>query len=499
MTIKYKHLKKDQIETTQSNLSLRQHLMDLSGSFATSWRDSVISYCQFTEPVENFFPVIQEIAYNIIEIIGQEDWDSEQAHKIGNKIAELNLLHPEHLAFTQKIFLANLSDYFSKEELLIIYPRYCRLMVEVIAGYIVSVQDNILIEQEQIRSSIEKARDEAETAKQQIEIRNNLIVETIPEIIIIINNIGDIIYYHSGKSNPNRQNVNLVGVNIQNIIPKDLFDRFNTLCKKAHETGEMQTLVTSYPVKNKIKYFEGRVVSYEEDKSLTVVRDITDILESENALKISQARLQEMTRQLITAQEYERHQIALELHDQVLSQLGALLIFMDETSIPKEYLDNYHKLIEQIRNTIYGLRPPMLNYGLFPALEDLIYYVNNHVPTNSSVLLNVSPDDIRFDPNIELHLFRIIQEATTNALKHSHADQIIISGNIEADEIQLAIDDNGVGIPDGDTIDLTQALVNNHFGLAGMFERAALIDAEISVLSKPEQGTKVTIHWKAKQ
>ncbi len=477
------------------NSTLRQHLYDLAESLASSWQDSIIKNCQYADSVENKYQLIQEITLQIIDLLGQESINTEKAFAIGQNVTKFNFLHPECLAFTRDAYLSILTENLSNEELLIVFPRFYRIIVEITAGYIASVRESILIEQKQIRSLIEKAKDEAEDARQKIEIRNKAIIDTVPETIIVIDLEGNILYFHRGLINPNPIFPQLVGNNILNIIPENLAATFHSLTEKAHSTGKMQKIVTSLLLQNKNRYFEARLVPYEDDKTLTVVRDVTDLVESENALKLSEARLQEMTRQLISALEYERHQIALELHDQVLSQLGALLLFVDDETIPEQFLDNYHKLIEQIRTTIYGLRPPMLNYGLYPALEDLHAYLSNHIHSNASITFNVSPNEVRFDSNIELHLFRIIQEATTNALKHSQADQILISGNIEANEIWFTIEDNGIGMPYGDTIDLTKALVNNHFGMAGMFERAILIGAKISFTSQPNNGTKVSINW----
>lgn len=283
------------------------------------------------------------------------------------------------------------------------------------------------------------------------------------------------------------------GINIKNLLSKDFYKEFKKASQQALSTGERQVITTSFPYYNKMRIFEGRIAPYTEDKTITIVRDITEIIDYQNALKTSQANLQEMTRQIIDIQESERHQIALDLHDQVLSQLGALFLYIDESSIPPKFIDNYHKLVDQIRSTIYNLRPPMLNYGLYPALDDLRTYLINQYQSNIPIEFIVAPSNVRVDPNIELHLFRIIQEAANNACKHSQATRIIISGEIRKKNIWLSVEDDGIGIQCCEKSDLTKALLHNHFGIAGMFERAALIGADISITSNPNKGTKLTI------
>lgn len=488
---------KNKINKSNSlNSEYRKHILELSDSIVESWHNSIIEKCKSIEPLESKSHLIREIALQVVDLLSRENWTSEQAYTIGKNVAQLNLLNPEYLSLTRESFLSKLDQNLSDDELFILYRRFFRLVVDIMGGYVHSVRENILAEQHQILTLIEKAKNAAENAKLHIEKRNNLIIESIPEIIIIIDNQGNVVYYHAGFGNPRLTDINIEGLNISSIIPKDLFKTFTEASEKAHLTGKYQVITTSFSIQNIFRYFEARIVPYEEDKILAVIRDITDMVESENEIKTTQNRLQEMTRQLISAQEFERHQIALELHDQILSQLGALLLYIDDTTAPKQFLDNFHKLIEQIRTTIYNLRPPMLNYGLYPAIEDHLGYLTNFIRPSAAINFNVPPSTLRFDSNIELHLFRIIQEALSNAIKHSKAERIVISGNIGIDEIWFSVEDNGIGMPYSNNIDLSKTLANNHFGLAGMFERAVLIGGELFCDSFPGQGTKITIKLK---
>jgi len=484
--------------SSEPNPKLTEQFEKITESFSISFLDTVIQYCQLDEPIEVKQQLVHSLISEAINLLCLEKWERDQAIAIGNKLFALNFIYPEILILTLESFLSKLATELSSQELLIIYPRLCRLSTEVIIGFVSSSKEKILFEQEQIRSQIEKAKFEAENARLQVENRHNVIVENIPEIIIIIDVQGNVIYYHSGKRHPYKTSINMEEINIKNFVPKDLYDNFLNLSKMVLSTGENQTLTTSFTFRNQMRVFEGRIAPYSEDKTITIVRDITEIVEYQNALKTSQENLQEMTRLMISIQESERHQIALELHDQVLSQLGAVFLYVDEATIPQQFIDNYHKLVDQIRSTIYNLRPPMLNYGLFPALDDLHTYLNNHNQTNAQIELNVPSSEIRVDQKAELHLFRIIQEATNNACKHSLASRIQINGAINTNSILFSVEDNGIGMECCETIDLTKALVNNHFGIAGMFERAALIDAALSITSKPQEGTKVTINWKPK-
>jgi signal transduction histidine kinase len=97
---------------------------------------------------------------------------------------------------------------------------------------------------------------------------------------------------------------------------------------------------------------------------------------------------------------------------------------------------------------------------------------------------------------MEMHLYRIAQQACQNAVRHGRAARIHIIGNLDPDEAQLIIDDNGQGFLGGEAIDFNQLLAHRHFGLVGIYERAALIGAKVDIDSFPGLGTQVCVHWK---
>jgi two-component system, NarL family, sensor histidine kinase DegS len=92
-------------------------------------------------------------------------------------------------------------------------------------------------------------------------------------------------------------------------------------------------------------------------------------------------------------------------------------------------------------------------------------------------------------PDVEYQLFRIAQEAISNAVRHAHARTINIRLNVEEEELGLTFADDGSGF----AADLHQAGLG-HFGILGMRERANEIGAELSVTSSPGQGTEISIH-----
>jgi signal transduction histidine kinase len=214
---------------------------------------------------------------------------------------------------------------------------------------------------------------------------------------------------------------------------------------------------------------------------------LTNILQAERLHALYQAD--------IDRAETERTTLARRLHDQLLNQLAALKLSLDERIAPPEFLRRYEALIARLRQIISGLRPPMLNYGLCPALNALVDALGERTENGPTVVLDLPDTNARYDPQTEQHLYRIVQQAVENALRHAQARTVAIRGRLEPECIDLMVADDGVGFAVGERPDLAGLLNQRHFGLAGMFERAALVNAQMWIDSAPGQGTQVHILW----
>ena len=137
----------------------------------------------------------------------------------------------------------------------------------------------------------------------------------------------------------------------------------------------------------------------------------------------------------------------------------------------------------------------MLSYGLVTALQDLADVLNERKET-PRIEVDLEGDLIALNQNTELHIFRIVQQACENAQEHSGATTIKIEGQIGENSILLRVIDNGKGFKEDNPLDLTALIRDQHFGLAGMFERANIIDAKLKVDSAPGKGTTISLHWK---
>jgi signal transduction histidine kinase len=111
------------------------------------------------------------------------------------------------------------------------------------------------------------------------------------------------------------------------------------------------------------------------------------------------------------------------------------------------------------------------------------------------VKISIPLSEERYPPEIELHLYRIIQEAFQNALQHAQAQSITVHGAFDPNSIKLIIEDDGCGFSIPEQADLAWLLARRYFGLASMYERATLIGAQLDLQSTMDQGTRITINW----
>lgn len=199
----------------------------------------------------------------------------------------------------------------------------------------------------------------------------------------------------------------------------------------------------------------------------------------------------------INQYEDERMRLALLLHDSILNELAALRMNLNETEVTPLFQKAYQKLTGQIREIIFNLRPPMLEYGLKPALEEMALTLKERTPEQVEIIMKIETDDARYQAgNMEEHVFRMVQEACENALRHAQAKVIQITGRLLKDKISLSVKDDGKGFDTKGGLEIESLARQKHFGLAGILKRAQLIGAEVSIQSNLGMGTHIQVDWK---
>jgi len=213
-----------------------------------------------------------------------------------------------------------------------------------------------------------------------------------------------------------------------------------------------------------------------------------------------------VSRQILRALEEERKRISRELHDESGQSLTTLVILLERIlgRLPAESPDPATRklrsqleaardlavqTLEEIRKLMHDLRPTILDdLGLIPALR---WYVKNKLkPLGYEVRLETDLEE-RLPDHVETTLFRIVQEALTNIIKHADASRVKIKLTGDTEFITAEIVDNGRGF------DVQQVLAadpqERGLGLFGMYERADLIGGQVKISSTPGAGTKIMV------
>jgi signal transduction histidine kinase len=202
----------------------------------------------------------------------------------------------------------------------------------------------------------------------------------------------------------------------------------------------------------------------------------------------------------IDRQEQEKRRLALDLHDRILNQIASLLAGEDELIFSPEFQKGVEELTTRLREIVSDLRSPMLDMGLKLACEDVAEKLAERSQPTLQVTVDVQSDgERRYPPNVESHLYRILQEACENTLKHAHAKTLKITVRLYPKKVELEVEDNGVGFDAGSSLKLDEIIRGKHFGLAGIVERADIIGAQVQVASTPGNGARVKVIWEGKE
>ncbi len=207
-------------------------------------------------------------------------------------------------------------------------------------------------------------------------------------------------------------------------------------------------------------------------------------------------RLRDVAVRALTAAEEERKRIARELHDETAQMLAALLIRVrivrnsnDPAALDALLEDMRREIgdsLEGIRRFARGLRPPALDeLGLSPAIESHARHLSETV--GISIRVEADPLDGVLTPEAELALYRIVQEALSNVVRHAGATRAAVSVTRTPASVTVTVEDDGRGF------DVAGVLAGERkgLGLFGMQERAAYLGGRVDIDSRPGRGTRV--------
>jgi signal transduction histidine kinase len=202
---------------------------------------------------------------------------------------------------------------------------------------------------------------------------------------------------------------------------------------------------------------------------------------------------------LIAMQEEDRQRISRELHDQMAQYLSAMMLELEslkEEGDPRKRkcgVEHLQDLIQQIGQEVHrltwDLRPaPIEEVGFRNALEGCVEDLSSHSSMHLYFYSNLAREE-RFPPYIETLCYRIVQEGLTNIARHAQAESASVVVTRAKSELQIILEDNGVGFAATDNADRPPD--HDHLGLRGMQERIALIQGTLQIESNAGRGTSL--------
>jgi PAS domain S-box-containing protein len=328
-----------------------------------------------------------------------------------------------------------------------------------------------------------------------------MLVEAMSEGAATLSSDGAVLYANRKFAEMiHRPPEKVVGIAVQSLVDEGERGRFGTFLATAHRgvaKGEFNLHASNgslVPVHLSLNRFRG----YEGNALGMVVTDLSEQKRNQ-AEEIRQAKT--MHRLLLarefSAQEEERRRIARELHDEAGQLLTSLLVGLGTLEYSRNIADakaQGHRLreitskaLDEIGRLARGLHPAVLyDHGLGVALSR---YVTEYAKThNIAVDLKLDGlDSCNLQPEVQIRLYRILQEALTNVARHAEAKAVSIVFARSAKALQVAVIDNGRGF-DAKAV----AVSSSRLGMQGMRERAAMLGGTVSITSKGT-GTRILV------
>jgi two-component system, NarL family, sensor kinase len=220
-------------------------------------------------------------------------------------------------------------------------------------------------------------------------------------------------------------------------------------------------------------------------KAILQMRDQLVTLNNEkNALELNSKRV------LIEAQEKDRERISRDLHDGLGALLTTLKLRMEKNGMlaeNHEIRDLIERTISETRSLARNLMPAVLrDFGLSEALEQLISDIEASTPIKISFFNEIESSDVKLEKDQQVYIYRVVQEALNNAVKHSRAKEIQLSITVFDDHLALYIKDNGVGF------DIEKLSDFSGLGLKNIQERVRLMGG-IFHIESGRSGTGIEI------
>jgi len=347
----------------------------------------------------------------------------------------------------------------------------------------------------------------ADSAKLKVE---ELVASIVEGVITVDERLHIVLFNPAAEQMFGRSREEMTGQPLGALIPERFRARHDEHVREFAVTGQTNRSMGKYGL------IYGRRASGEEfpieatisqagaagSRQFTVIlRDVTERLHADQALRDSMQRLRMLSRRLFEVEETQRRRLARELHDRVGQNVTALSLNLEmmRGELPPDIREKMSMRLSDcetllfhtdklVRDVMADLRPPGLDeMGLLAALTEHVRQVADR--SGFSATITGTPLTPRLPPAAEIMLFRIAQEALVNVAKHAGATEVAIRLESDPGAVALTIADNGLGFDSA----ARPKLASGHLGMVNMQERAESIGARLRVESAPGRGTRITV------
>ncbi len=348
-------------------------------------------------------------------------------------------------------------------------------------------------------------RREAERALHASQARNRATLRAVPDLMFVVSRDGVYLDYYAADENmlfaPPEQ---FLGRRMRDVMPGGLGERLERAFADVFESHHPVVVEYTLDMHGSTYAYEARLIRAEDDTVLVIVRDVTAAMAAQQALRQSETALrasllenQTLIGRVIAAQEAERRRIARDLHDDLSQKMAVLNFEVNQLANghggdPEAFGRRIRQLSQYVgdiganlRDLSLRLHPDKLEtLGLVTAVESIcrdmsrqhgivVQFHNGGIPS-------------AIDPDVSLCLYRVVQEALHNIVKHGGAQRAAVTLACSAGAIELHVTDEGRGFVPG-------APGHSGLGLVSMRERVKLLGGQIAIDSSPGAGVRLAV------
>lgn len=297
----------------------------------------------------------------------------------------------------------------------------------------------------------------------------------------------------------------LVGTSLREHVSPPEFDRLQALLSETEETGEKrETVLEEIDGKRRIVRFVLCPASPSDSNGVCIIAtELTELHKANQALINNEESLRQLSARLLQLQDEERRHIARDLHDITGQKLALQSLELSQVlkenghRIPAKYrrmLTECASLSKEvsgeIRTLSYLLHPPLLDELGLPAAVRW-YTEGFQKRTGIATEVDVSRDLPRLAPDVEMSLFRVVQESLTNVHRYSGSPRVLIRIQRVDCEMRLEVRDFGKGMCADAPSSSPANVASLGVGIQGMHERMRQLSGRLEVSSQPDAGTSV--------